>query len=151
MILFDLVFYRALDDVSHLNCIYGVKGQLDLKTALNLIAQEKWSNDLVALFEFNLNVNPNLLYQLVTNLCLGQMSELDSISLVNFLSLLTFDDQLLSSLGDKIIEVVLEVDSSSVKIALLNFAQLSLPKTMLNVHILFKLNDLYLCRKSVGI
>lgn len=126
-----------IDDVSHRNNIYGVKGLLNIKSALNLIAKEKWSIDLVAFFNHQLTANPDLLCQLITNICSGQMNEDTSLSLLKFLPLLTFGHQQLSSLPEKIVEIFSECESSLVKIALFDFAQNSLPKHSFYVHNLF--------------
>lgn len=116
-----------------MNIKFEVKGQLNVKTALNLILKENWSSDLVALFDHHLIANVEFLFQLLMNTCSGQLKENESLMLLKFLSLLNLNHHLFSSLPQKIIEVFLECESSLVKIALLEFAQFSLPKTSLNV------------------
>jgi hypothetical protein len=136
LVSFYLPFY-IIDDISHRNNIYGVKGLLNVKTALNLITKEKWSNDLVAFFNHQLTANSDLLCQLIINICSGQFNEDNSISLLQFLPLLTFDHQPLPSLPEKIGEVFSECESPLVKIALFDFVQNSLPKHSFYVHSLF--------------
>lgn len=115
--------------------MYGLKGSLNAKNALKLISKEKWSNNLIALFEHHFANDSDLLHQLISNVCSGLNKETESVALLKFLSLLSYKNCILRSLQQKIMEILPECGSPLVKTALLEFAKNSLPRSLFNVHL----------------